>query len=114
MPLRSGWIQITWENRGTAPAYQRFALRAQLMGNGGTLILRLDESNNLAWMPGSEDTERYGARIPSSTPTGRYTFSVALLDTSVSPERIIELGLKETLRGPDGFYWLCEIEVKAP
>jgi hypothetical protein len=65
-------------------------------------------------MPGAEDTEHYGARIPGGTPTGRCTFSIALLDTSVSPERIIELGLKETLRGPDGSYRLCEIEVKAP
>ena len=38
----------------------------------------------------------------------------ALLDTAVAPERFIELGLKETLRGPDGYYRLCEIEVQSP
>ena len=58
--------------------------------------------------------ERYSVRIPKGTPTGRYAFSVALLDTTVSPERIIEIGLKETLRGPDGYYRLCEIEVQSP
>jgi hypothetical protein len=111
---RENTIQITWENRGTAPAYQRFTLRAQLAGKGGKFILPLKESNNLAWMPGSEDTERYGTRIPGKAPAGRYAFSIALLDTSLSPERMIELGLKETLRGPEGFYRLCEIELQAP
>jgi hypothetical protein len=107
-------IHVTWENRGTAPAYQRFTLRAQLAGDGGKFILPLEESNNLAWMPATEVSERCGARIPGGTPTGRYTFSIALVDTSASPERMIELGLKETLRGPDGFYRLCEMEIKAP
>jgi hypothetical protein len=111
---RENTIHITWEDRGTAPAYQRFTLRAQLTGNGGKIILSLEESNNLTWMPGAEDSERYSARIPGGTPTGRYTFSVSLLDTSVSPERIIELGLKEALRGPNGFYRLCDLEIKAP
>jgi glycosyl hydrolase family 42 (putative beta-galactosidase)/uncharacterized protein DUF4832 len=111
---RENVIRIEWENKGTAPAYQRFALRAKLTGKGRTLTLPLEESNSLTWMPGSECNERYSVRPPTGTLTGRYTFSVALLDNTVSPERIIEIGLKEALRGPDGYYRLAEIEVQSP
>jgi hypothetical protein len=107
-------IGIKWENRGTAPAYQRFTPRAKLTSNGHTLVVPLGPSDNLAWVPGSECTERYSLRIPDDTPPGRYAFSVALWDTTLAPERIIDLGLKETLRGPDGYYRLCEIEVGSP
>jgi hypothetical protein len=111
---RENAIRIEWVNKGTAPAYQRFALRAKLSGNGRTWILPLGQSNNLAWMPDTECNERYSVRIPMGTPTGRYAFSIALWDTTVSPERIIEIGLKETLRGPDGYYRLAEIKVQSP
>ncbi len=107
-------LQIEWENKGTAPAYHGFALRAKLTGNGRTLTVPLGGSNNLAWMPESACSERYSIRIPKGTLTGRYTFSVALFDTTVSPENIIEIGLKEALRGPDGYYRLVEIEVQSP
>lgn len=107
-------IRIEWENKGSAPAYQRFALRAKLTGNGSTLTLPLGQSNNLAWMPGSDCAESYSLRLPTGLMTGRYTFSVALFDNTVSPERIIEIGLKEALRGPDGYYRLVEIELQSP
>ncbi len=41
-------IRMEWENKGTAPAYQHFALRAKLTGSGCSLILPLGQSNNLA------------------------------------------------------------------
>ncbi len=109
---RENAIRIQWENKGTAPAYHRFALRAKMANYGRTLTLSLRDSNNLAWMPGSECHERYSLSIPAGTPSGRYTFSVALLDTTVTPERIIEIGLKEALRGRDGYYRLCEVELR--
>ena len=112
--LRLPRHQIEWENRGSAPAYQRFALRAKLTGTKRTLTLPLGKSDNLAWMPGSECNDRYSMRIPTGTPPGRYAFSVALLDTTIPPERVIEIGLKETLRGPDGYYRLAEIDVQSP
>jgi hypothetical protein len=111
---RENFIRIRWENKGTAPAYQRFALRAKLTGKGRTLTLPLGECNNLVWMPGSECNERYSVPLSSGTHAGHYAFSVALLDNTESPERIVELGLKETLRGPDGYYQLAETEIQSP
>jgi hypothetical protein len=107
-------IRVEWENRGSAPAYHQFALRAKLVGNGRAVVLPLRGSNNLVWMPNSDCSERYNLNVPLGTRTGRYAFSVGLSDTNISPERVIEIGLKETLRSPDGFYRLADVEVRSP
>jgi hypothetical protein len=65
-------------------------------------------------MPDSVCSERYDINVPPDTPTGRYTFSVSLSNPSTSPERIIEIGLTEALRSPDGFYRLADVEVRSP
>ena len=85
-----------------------------MVGNGRTLVLPLRESNNLVCMPDSDSSERYNINVPLGTPTGRYTFWVGLVDTDIPPERIIEIGLQETLRSPDGFYHLADVKVRSP
>lgn len=104
-------LQMAWENKGTAPAYERFALRARLTCNGRTVNASLKEANNLNWMPGSECNEHYSIHIPRGTPQGRYIIAIALVDTRFSPERMIEIGLANTIRDTYGYYRLGEVDV---
>ncbi len=64
-------------------------------------------------MPGAAYDACYSVNIAKGTAPGRYMFSVALFETTILPERIIEIGFKEALRCPDGYYRLAEIELRS-
>ncbi len=108
---RGAEISIAWDNKGTACAYERFAVSAKLTGHGRALVLPLAESDNRAWMPGSTCHEHYTLAIPEAMPEGNYDLAIGLFDTSNPPPRPIEIGLQETLRDAGGFYRLSEINV---
>ncbi len=72
-------IQMTWENRGVAPAYHPYVLKIRLAGPE-TIDFEL-ESGCRKWMPVSTHgihREKYVIDIPDETPPGRYELKIKL------------------------------------
>lgn len=104
-------IQISWLNRGVAPAYNRYRLQAKLQNKDDTYTQNLIEANTATWFPDSTHTETYVLQIPPSLPTGSYDFSIALLADTSQNTRKIEIGLKESSKDSMGFYKLAKINI---
>jgi len=106
-------VMITWQNRGVAPAYRRYALGLMLSGPGN-YQQNLSESDCRRWPPDGTWEEHYTVRLPSGLPQGRYQLSVILTSDEGGDHRVVELGLDGGLRGPGGYYRLGELEVVSP
>jgi len=104
-------IQMSWSNRGVAPAYNRYLLKAKLQNNTFTYTQVFTETNTASWMPQKIQSETYSLRLPSTIPDGNYDFSVALLVDTLPNAQKIELGLLESLKDDEGFYRLTNVEV---
>jgi hypothetical protein len=130
-------IELVWENRGVAPAYQPFRLGLRLTQHGapateaanspttdaarGTQFLRLPpapaaefdfDAGNRRWLPTPAGPlrERYAASLPADLKAGSYALGFKLFCPAT--ERDVLLALQPAHRGEDGFYHLGEILVE--
>jgi len=130
-------IELVWENRGVAPAYQPFRLGLRLTQHGapateaanspttdaarGTQFLRLPpapaaefdfDAGNRRWLPTPAGPlrERYAASLPADLEAGSYALGFKLFCPAT--ERDVLLALQPAHRGEDGFYHLGEILVE--
>jgi len=62
-------------------------------------------------MPDSTADESYPVTVAADMPGGVYDLSVGLFDTTVTPERVIEVGLRANLRDAQGYYHLAALNV---
>jgi Domain of unknown function (DUF4832)/Beta-galactosidase len=104
-------IQMSWNNRGVAPAYNRYLLKAKLQNKTFTHTQVFMETNTASWMPGIAQIENYSLKLPSGIPPGMYDFSVALVLDTLPNSQKIELALVETIKDSAGFYNLAKVEV---
>jgi hypothetical protein len=103
-------IEMTWENRGVAPAYHAYELQIRLEGPV-TLNAALP-SNNKRWQPlpkGIVFTEKYSFTLSNLLPVGAYTVKFKLY----SPEtgRDVQIAIQKDLRDKEGFYKLGNLEI---
>lgn len=107
-PLTSGvrsYIEVIFENRGFAPAYDRYELKVRFEREGERVTQAIASADNRRWMPGEISRERFLVDARSLN-TGKYSISIGLFEG----ERAIKLGVAAELE-KDGFYRLGEIEV---
>ena len=57
-------------------------------------------------------SERYQVALPKTLAPGEYRLKLGLFDRTGSRTRPIQLGLKATLLGKDGFYKLASVRVR--
>jgi hypothetical protein len=103
-------IQMTWENRGVAPAYHSYTLQIRLAGPD-TAEFELD-SGNRRWVgesPGKIYTESYALAIPKVLTPGRYVLRVKLYDRD--EKRDVLLALDPSLRDERGYYRVTPVDV---
>jgi hypothetical protein len=55
---------LEWQNKGVAPAYEKYKLWAKIEGEGKSHVLHLDNSNNLKWLPEEIVKESYLLGLP--------------------------------------------------
>lgn len=103
-------ITLTIENRGVAPPYAPYELRAKLAGSG-TILVRSLAKGCRTWMPGAPVTSTYELALPSDLKPGDYALSVGLFDVRSGRERPVEFGLTASVRGSDGYYRLTTVPV---
>ncbi len=108
-------LRISWLNKGVAPAYHRYPLTLMLENTvtGAQFEQAPAESDNRAWAPGRLTIETVHLDLPRDLPAGTYRLRLRLhTEDPFYHGRAIELGLKDEVRGKDGFYTVGEVVVK--
>ena len=104
-------IEITWENRGVAPASRDFVLHLRLEGPETLDFER--PSGNRRWVPettGKLYSERYTIDLPKTAKPGVYQLRLKL--RSPSANRDVFLALKTNLLDRLNYYALGECQVE--
>jgi hypothetical protein len=105
-------FRLTIDNRGVAPPYQPYQLRMKLTGDRAPwvgVVGRTDRS----WLPGAPIVVQGQLVLPADLPSGRYSMSLGLFDSSSGQDRPVEWALQANLRDPEGYYRVAEIEVRS-
>ena len=103
-------FRVTIDNRGVAPPYHPYELRVRLSGDGVSwvgVVGRTDRS----WLPGTPIIVQNQLALPADLKSGRYTVSLGLFDGSSGKDRPVEFALQASLREPEGYYRVAEVEV---
>jgi len=104
-------IEMTWENRGVAPAYHGFRLKLRLEGKQ-KVDFDLD-ANNRRWVPnepGKTYSESYSITLPEDIEPGDYTLTFMLYCPTA--KRDVAAALNKDRRNEDGFYRIGTIKVE--
>jgi len=107
----SSLMQITWENHGVAPAYNKYYLMLKIENETSTVTQLLSEMDNTFWMPGEGATETYTVDIPALLSTGDYNLGISIISDTLESARRVELGFNESLRDASGYYKIGTIHV---
>ena len=103
-------FRLTIDNRGVAPPYHPYELRVRLSGDGVSwvgVVGRTDRS----WLSGTPIIVQNQLALPADLKSGRYTVSLGLFDGSSGKDRPVEFALRASLREPEGYYRVAEVEV---
>jgi hypothetical protein len=103
-------LQMRWENRGVAPAYNPYVLKVRLVGSK-TVDFEL-ESGNRKWMPVVTDgvyRENYSVAIPAGTPPGQYELKLKLYSNEEAKD--VLLALDSNLLDEENYYKIATVTV---
>lgn len=103
---------LALENRGVAPPYAPYELRAKLTGPGAPWVATLT-SECRAWRPGVPVTARLELPLAAELKPGEYTLSLGLFDVGAGRVRPVEFALKATARDGEGYYRMATVQVRA-
>jgi hypothetical protein len=105
-------FSLEWQNKGVAPAYEKYKLWAKIEGEGKSHVLHLDNSNNLKWLPEEIVKESYLLGLPEGLQPGDYNVKIKVVTNDMGKEKNVLLGLQNELMDNDGYYQLFSITVK--
>jgi hypothetical protein len=105
-------LTLTMENRGVAPPYAPYELRAKLSG-AGTNVVCVMAKGCKTWLPGKPAVSSYELSLPSGFPSGPCTVALGLFDVSSGKDRPVEFGLKSSARDSEGYYRVVAVSVSA-
>ncbi len=109
----SGAVEIAWDNRGAARAYEPYKIFLKFKSAGGKFEKTLR-------VKGADVCKLHSGKTRQSCfvdfgflPRGEYEIYIGMLKTfkNGAKPRPIELGFKESLRGADGFYRLGKVKL---
>jgi len=109
-PGESYEMKLTWENKGVAPAYHPYILKAQLTGRQ-TAEFEF-ESGNQRWVPdarGKRYNTRYRLDIPPDLAAGTYVLKIKLY--SAEEDRDVFLALDPKLLDERNFYKIASTNI---
>jgi len=104
-------VEILWENKGVAPAYNSYVLQVRL--DGTQKIDAELESGNQKWMPSEPNsiyTEKYFIKIPEGTPPGQYDLKIKLHSNYENKD--VFLALDPNLLDNENYYKISSVQVK--
>jgi hypothetical protein len=120
-------LAMKWQNTGSAPCYRPYRIAFRLANETGPGKTFVTSTTVNRWLPGSIElfTEEFfkepkdlppgnvidaaeSVTIPSDTPAGQYTLSVAVVEND-SAVPVVRLGIKG--RGEDGWYPIAKLQV---
>ncbi len=104
---------VTLDNRGVAPPYHPYELRAKLTGGGTNWIGVLAHAEK-TWLPGAPIVLRRELDLPDHLPSGEYELALGLFDRTTTEERPVEFALKADVRDAAGYYRVAVIELRRP
>jgi hypothetical protein len=106
-------ISVEWLNKGVAPAYNVFSmvLRFEAGEPENSFDLIIQDSDNMKWLPGKIQVEKYVFTIPFEALKGHYRLMFKLVDQSDEMEQEIKLGLKEKITENQGFIHLGNVSI---
>jgi len=96
-------FEITWQNKGVAPAYSVYQLKGKLIPEDNskeTIQFVIQDSGNKNWMPMQKTAKKYKALLPT-IPKGDYKLAIQLFDEDL--EVPIEIGLTTDIKDNDYF-----------
>jgi hypothetical protein len=102
-------FDVTWLNRGVAPAYKQYQILLSLKAPGNKRVILPLTGNNMMWFPGEEIRERYAVIVPNNFNRGKVALGIKLIVKEGKGIRDIELGMQG--KGKNGFYQLGEVVV---
>jgi hypothetical protein len=102
-------LDMSWLNRGVAPAYDRFILEFRFthQETKESFEVAIDDADNRDWMPGVIIREDYPITAGLTVTPGLYQVAVRLRYN----ERPIELGMKNSQKSEDGFYQIAKLTI---
>jgi hypothetical protein len=103
-------FRVRVDNRGVAPPYHAYDLRVRLVGGGVSWIGVVGRTDR-SWVPGAPISVRNQLALPADLKSGRYTVSLGLFDGSSGKGRPVEFAMQASLREPEGYYRVAEVEV---
>lgn len=103
-------LEITWLNRGVAPAYHRYGMELRLDGPASH-IWTAHSSDNRHWLPDVPCRESHVLNLPATFPAGSYRLSLRLTDPKT--KRIVHVGLKAEHLDDLGFYHVASLNIPA-
>lgn len=96
-------FEITWQNKGVAPAYSIYQLKGQLIPEDKSkdiIEFVIQDSGNKNWMPMQKTTEEYKTLLPT-IPKGSYQLAIQLFDKNSSTP--VDIGLTNDIKNNDYF-----------
>jgi hypothetical protein len=105
-------LTLVMENRGVAPPYAPYELRAKLFGAGGQVTTVLGTGGK-SWLPAVPVVAHYELALPTDLKPAEYQLAIGLFDRSAGRERPVEFALRASLRDREGFYHLTKVPVTA-
>lgn len=108
-------VQVSWINKGVAPAYKPYQMHFLLEGEYGVHRTIID-ANNQRWMPESTRPEawqeEYRIDLPKELPPGRYKLSTKL--HAPESDRTVELAVRNDVVNKAGYIELGAINLVTP
>jgi hypothetical protein len=106
-------LNLTWLNRGVAPAYHRYVLKLQLRDEKGKVAHQqiLSGCNVTQWMPQQSVTESYQIDLSDELPTGEYSMEIGLWENETPNARPVMLALKPEMKTTDNFYRIGSLQI---
>ncbi|GHT51973.1 hypothetical protein AGMMS49982_10940 [Bacteroidia bacterium] len=103
-------LQITWKNKGVAPAYNQYELILRFANAESSFYVHVLDSQNKTW--GEVDvTCQYSYSLPTNTIPGKYQLSMKLFDKITS--QTVKLGIKNTYLVENEFIPIGEVQFTA-
>jgi hypothetical protein len=84
----------------------------KLAGDRASWTCAVGQAGN-SWLPGVPVVVQEQLALPADLPSGRYAVSLGLFDRSSGKDRPVEWALQATLRIPEGYYRVAEVEVSS-
>jgi hypothetical protein len=106
-------LSVSWLNKGVAPAYSPYALVLQVRNKSTNeqTEIRIADSGNRKWLPGTESVENYTFALPETLPPGTYELGMRLLYADQDHAQTVEVGVtKDQMKGD--FVSLGDFELK--